>query len=196
MFCFPSSSSCWPRWFAFLLWKRLTEASIATKRCSLKWFILKAWLAVLLYSMKFSVYIKMIQCSPRIYPQSWTVSCNWSVGCSSCLATLHCNQKRFSQPNLYHRGNYHKVHRLLIFSCLLLLLVGWSNLCPSCKILRRNLGPAKASQPASSGKVVILCSIPSTARSPQHRRELDLSLYPTCWTHLHYGWSHSSVIAS
>lgn len=54
-----------------------------------------------------------------------------------------CNQKRFSQPNLYHRGNYHKVHGLLIFSCLLLLLVGWSNLCPSCRILRQNLYPAK-----------------------------------------------------
>lgn len=99
-----------------------------------------------------------------------------------------CNQKRLSRLNLYHRGNYHKVHRSL-----LLLQVGWSNLC-SCKILRQSLGPAR--HPSQPGQAKGVYFVQHSQHSLQPRREREPPRYPTCWIPLRYSWNHSWVTAS
>lgn len=109
--------------------------------------------------MKFSVYIKMINnlkgLTRRV--ESSAVTDLWAVpdGWDHC----RCNQKRFSGFNLYHRDSYHKVHRLLIFSCC------WRS-AGQISVLVKS-GPSWASHPARSGEVFILCSIHSTACSAE-----------------------------
>lgn len=101
----------------------------------------------------------------RIFPPSGTFSWSWSVSCSSCSGPLRVQSEKGSQGWIFLTG----VILLLIFSCLLLLQVGWSHLFTILVKSTAAISVWLCLLPPSQGRQSCLfsCSIPSLACSPR-----------------------------
>lgn len=88
-----------------------------------------------------------------------------------------CNQKRVLKVESFS-------HLLLIFSCLLLLQVGWSHLFTILVKSTAEVSVWLCLLPPSQGRQRCLFPAAFTAWLAAHRREIHPSLYPTCWVPL------------
>lgn len=116
----------------------------------------------------------------RIFPHSGTWSWSWSVGCSSCLGPLHVQSEEGSQGWILIT----RVILLLIFSCLLLLQVGWPNMFTILVKSTAAISVWLCLLPPSQGRQRCLFPAASRALLAAHSREIHPSLYPTCWVPL------------
>lgn len=125
----------------------------------------------------------------RIFPLSGIFSWNWSVGCSSCPGPLHMQSEKGSQGWIFLTG----VILLLIFSCLLLLQVGWSNLFTILVKSTTEISIWLCLLPPSQGRQ--RCLFPAAFTAP--RKESFIHHFsppaecPAC-----HSWNHSPVAAS